>query len=115
MGASNPAATTAHTNNIRHRRRDAVNRLLLGVVLVPGLLVGGCSKEPAGNAQDSANTADAESGAGLDVKVGGVDVELEKGKGLEVNAPDANVEVGKEGVDVHAPGVDIESQAKQND
>jgi hypothetical protein len=92
-----------------------MDRFLIGLILVASLSLSGCSKQPEGNAKDKASTADAEKDDGLSVEIAGVDVELEKGKGLEVKGPDTDVKVSKDGVDVHAPNVDIESQRKKID
>ena len=94
-----------------------MDRFLIGLIVVASLSLSGCSKpkQPEGNAKDKASTADAEKSDGRSMKIGGVDVELEKGKGLEVKGPDTDVKVSKDGVDVHTPNVDIESQRKKND
>jgi len=69
-----------------------MDRFVIGFVLVVGLTLTGCSKQPERNATDSASTVDAEKDDSLSSKIGGVAVEQEKGK----DNPDAvaNFEAG---------------------
>jgi hypothetical protein len=49
------------------------------------------------------------------VQLPGVDVELEKGKGLEVKTAGTDVTVNKEGVNVTAPNAEFEAKAKKGE
>jgi hypothetical protein len=55
------------------------------------------------------------SGQEADEQLPGVDVELEKGKGLEVKTPGTDVTVNQEGVNVTAPIVEFEAKAKKGE
>jgi TPR repeat protein len=69
-----------------------MDKFLIGFVLVVSVSLSGCSKQPEGNAIDSASTVDAEKDDGLSSEIGAVDIELEQGK----ENPDAiaNFEAG---------------------
>jgi len=57
-----------------------MDRFLIGFVLVVGLMLSGCSKQPERNATDSAIAVDAQKDDGLASEIGVVDVEQDKGK-----------------------------------
>ena len=57
-----------------------MDRFLIGFVLVGGLTLTGCSKQPEGNATVSASRVDAEKDDGHSSEIAEADVELEKGK-----------------------------------
>jgi hypothetical protein len=84
---------------------NAMNRLLMGLVLVAGVALSGCGEQ-------KSETPDKE---GLSLQLPGVDVELEKGKGLEVKTPGTGVTVNQEGVNVTAPNVEFEAKAKKGE
>jgi hypothetical protein len=90
---------------------NAMNRLLMGLVLVAGVALSGCSQQKIETPQKS-ETPDKE---GLSLQLPGVDVELEKGKGLEVKTPGTGVTVNQEGVNVTAPNVELEAKAKKGE
>ena len=69
-----------------------MDNFLVGLVLVVGLSLSGCARQPENNAIDSANAVDAEKDDGLSAEIGGVDIELEQGK-EDANAI-ANFEAG---------------------
>jgi TPR repeat protein len=74
-----PSCRSDPKNN-SYNRGEVMDRFLIGFVLVVGLSLSGCARQPEGNATDSASTVDAEKDDGLSAKIGGVDVGLEKGK-----------------------------------
>jgi hypothetical protein len=52
---------------------------------------------------------------GLSLQLPGVDVELEKGKGLEIKTPGTDVTVNREDVNVTAPNAEFEAKAKKGE
>jgi TPR repeat protein len=69
-----------------------MDKCLIEFVLVFGLSLLGCSKQPEGNDIDSASTVDAEKDAGLPSEIDGVEIELQQGK--EDPTAIANFEAG---------------------
>jgi hypothetical protein len=82
-----------------------MNRLLMGLVLVASVALSGCGEQ-------KSETPDKE---GLSLQLPGVDIELEKGKGLEVKAPGTDVTGSKEGVSVTTPNSEFEAKAKKGE
>ncbi len=65
--------------------KSAITSMILGTFLLTG-----CNEQPKPTTKAAVN------------------VDAQRGKGVEVNAPGVNVKVNKDGTDVKAPGVDVD-------
>lgn len=102
--------------------KNTMTGYLLTFPVIVALAVAGCDNSmqtnvPQGDAnateeaQMPTDEEEANSGPdGLSVNVPGVEINVDKEKGISVKAPGTDVSIGEDGVDITAPGVDIETR-----